>query len=64
MDTRTGAIAEFETAEDAKAAGFTEPLTKKEAAVLRAMPNRHERRAELARMRAEGRAPKKRRLKP
>lgn len=59
MDTRTGAIAEFETDADAKRAGYTVKLAPKEAMVLRAMPNRHMRRAELSRMRRDGRAPKK-----
>lgn len=52
MNIDTGAIAEFETEEDAKAAGHTEPLTKDEATRLRGM-NRHERRAALAKMRRE-----------
>lgn len=44
MNPHTGAIAEFENAEDAKAAGHTVPLTRDEAGDL--MPrNRAERRA-------------------
>jgi len=51
MNPNTGAIALFETDEDADAAGYTERLTAKEARHLRQFTNRHERRAELSRMR-------------
>lgn len=50
MNTQ-GAIAEFETYADAKAADYKTKLSPKEAMVLRDMANRHERRAELSRMR-------------
>jgi hypothetical protein len=50
MDPKTGAIAQFETDEDAEKAGYTERLSPDQAKQL--MPkNRHDRRAELARMR-------------
>lgn len=56
MNPDTGAIAHFETDEDAKQAGFTEPLTDKEAKLLDGM-NRHDRRAWLSQKRqAEKRA--------
>lgn len=51
MQEQTGAIAVFETDEDAKAAGHTLPLTKKDAALLSGM-NRHERRKWAAEQRA------------
>lgn len=51
MHPKTHAIAEFETNEDARQAGHTVKLTKPEAKTLYGF-NRHERRAELARMRA------------
>lgn len=54
MHKVTHAIAEFETDDDAKAAGYNTPLSKKEASLLRGM-NRHERRAELSRMRTAAR---------
>ncbi len=38
MDTKTGAIAMFETLEDAVRAGYTKPLTQQEAALLRPLP--------------------------
>lgn len=38
MNPDTGAIAEFETEEDAKKAGYTVPLSKEEARKLRIMP--------------------------
>jgi hypothetical protein len=50
MNPYSGAIAEFETEADAKAAGHTHPLTRDEAGRLMPM-NRHERRAEAARER-------------
>jgi hypothetical protein len=50
MNPNTGAIAYFETDEDAERAGHTVKLSKKEASGLIGL-NRHERRAELARMR-------------
>ena len=52
MNPDTGAIARFETDEDAKKAGFTEPLNDKEAKLLATM-NRHDRRAWLSKRRKE-----------
>lgn len=43
MNPETGAIAKFETKEDAELAGYTVQLTKKETRMLANM-NRHERR--------------------
>lgn len=54
MDTRTGAIANFERASDAKRAGYDIKLKKEEAAKLLTVPRR-ERRAELSKMRREKR---------
>lgn len=51
---KQGAIASFETESDAKAAGYTTPLTAAEAAQLLGR-NRHERRAALAEMRRKAR---------
>lgn len=51
MHEQSGAIAVFETNDDAKAAGHTMPLTDKEAALLSGM-NRHERRKWAAEQRA------------
>lgn len=51
MQTKTGAIAVFETDDDAKAAGHTMPLTEKEATLPRDM-NRHDRRKWAAEQRA------------
>jgi hypothetical protein len=50
MNPDTGAIAAFEKDDDAKAAGYTVPLTDKEARKLAGM-NRHDRRAWLSRKR-------------
>lgn len=50
MNPDTGAIAKFETDEDAKKAGFTEKLTESEAQLLATM-NRRDRRAWLAKKR-------------
>ena len=55
MNPDTGAIAKFETDDDAKAAGFTEKLTEKEVRLLSQM-NRHERRAWLSRERKSRKA--------
>lgn len=55
MNPETGAIAEFETKEDAKAAGHTVPLGKREADHLYPM-NRKMRRAALAKSRAESKS--------
>jgi hypothetical protein len=52
---KQGAIAQFESEEDAKEAGYKTKLSPKEAMVLQRL-NRHERRAELARMRCQARA--------
>ena len=52
MNPETGAIAKFDSKEDAKAAGYTEELTDKEAKLLSGM-NRHDRRAWLAQRRKE-----------
>lgn len=56
---KQGAIAQFETTEDAEKAGYGTKLNPKEAAHLGGM-NRHERRAELARMRCDARKAKRR----
>lgn len=45
MDMKTGAIAQFETEEDAEKAGYTEKLTKEQFRKFRGM-NRHDRLAE------------------
>jgi len=55
MNPETGAIAQFETEEDAEQAGYTEPLNDKEARLLATM-NRHDRRAWLSRRRKEPKA--------
>ena len=54
MNPETGSIAQFETEEDAKLAGYTKSLTDKEAKLLATM-NRHDRRAWLSRKRKERR---------
>lgn len=56
---KLGSIATFETDEDAKSAGYKTKLAAEEAEHLRGL-NRHERRAELARMRCAARKAKKR----
>lgn len=53
-----GAIAEFETDEDAKAAGYSTKLSAPEAKELRGL-NRHERRARLAELRRAARKDKR-----
>lgn len=53
MNQETGAIAEFETPEDAKAAGYTVSLTPELAARLRMMP-REERKAWIKHYRRQG----------
>jgi len=55
MDPNSGAIAQFESEEDAERAGYTEPLNDKEARLLATM-NRHDRRAWLSRRRKEQKA--------
>ena len=50
MDPNRGSIAVFEKASDAKAAGYTVPLTKKEASLASRM-NRKQRRAWAAEQR-------------
>lgn len=62
MDPKTGAVAQFETDEDAEKAGYTEKLAQAEADVLSAM-NREERGAELSRMRKESPTDEERMLK-
>jgi hypothetical protein len=57
MNPDTGAIAQFETDEDAQDAGFTEPLNDKEARLLAGM-NRHDRRAWLSKLRKTDRQAK------
>ena len=52
MNPDTGAIAHFETEEDARLAGFTESLTAEQAGELAGM-NRQQRRAWLAQNRKE-----------
>lgn len=52
MKPNTGAIAHFETNEDAKAAGHTVPLDKKQTELLMGM-NRQQRRAYFAEQRRE-----------
>jgi hypothetical protein len=51
MQEQTGAIARFETDDDAKAAGYELPLTDQQAAKLSDM-NRHDRRKWAAKERA------------
>lgn len=53
MQASTGAIAHFETEEDAKAAGYTLPLTVEEARKLLAMPRAERRRWALEQVRAD-----------
>jgi hypothetical protein len=50
MNTETGALAKFETDEDAKAAGYELPLTEEQYRELAPM-NRHQRRAWAAQQR-------------
>ena len=52
MHKQTGAIAHFETDEDAQLAGYTEKLTAEEHAITQPM-NRHERRKWAAKRRYE-----------
>lgn len=52
MNPDTGAIAQFETEEDAKESGYTVSLTKEQAGELAGM-NRHKRRAWLAQNRKQ-----------
>ena len=59
MSPDTGAIAKFETEEDAELAGYTESLTDDEAKLLAPM-NRHDSRAWLSQRRKEARAKSKR----
>lgn len=51
MHEQRGAIARFETKEDAEAAGYLLPITEQQAAELKSM-NRHDRRAWAAKERA------------
>lgn len=57
MDPRSGAIATFETTEDAEKAGYTEPLTQQQFTQFSGM-NRRQRLAALAQQRREAKRKK------